>query len=49
MLVPISFEKYKNIKMNKKAYRLLTDKIMLKIAELSNTKYFIFNGFSHSI
>lgn len=36
---PISFEKYKNIKMNKKAYRLLTDKIMLKIAELSNTKY----------
>lgn len=35
----ISFENYKNVKMNKKGYRLLTDKIMLKIAELSNNKY----------
>lgn len=36
---PILFEKYKNAKMNKKACRVLTDRIMIKIAELSGKQY----------
>ena len=36
---PILFENYKDVKMNEKAYRVLTDKIMMKIVELSNKQY----------
>lgn len=45
---PIYFEKYRNTKMNKKGYRILTDKIMMKIVELSNRQYFHFGKMNES-
>lgn len=36
---PISFEKYLNIKLNKKAHQILTEGVMTKIAELCDCDY----------
>lgn len=36
---PISFEEFHHTKLNRKAFKVLTDRIMIKIAELSGKKY----------
>lgn len=41
---PIKLDKFRDIKLNTRAYELLTGKIMLKIAELSGKPYRHYNG-----
>jgi 1-acyl-sn-glycerol-3-phosphate acyltransferase len=36
---PISFDEYRNVKLNKKAHQILSDRIMLNIADLIGKKY----------